>query len=120
METLIERAPAQIEGEVEDEVAMSDAPLETAASGGSSSRWRSLWRLHFYGGIFSMPFILLMAITGLVILYSQPIHDLMQGNIRAEIWSVHIGEALGLDVEHVEATVRRAIEGAQQAMRRAE
>jgi uncharacterized membrane protein len=43
-----------------------------------------------------------------------------ENNIRAEIWSIHIGEALGLDVEHVEATVRRAIEGAQQAMRRAE
>ena len=43
-----------------------------------------------------------------------------ENNIRAEIWSVHIGEALGLDVEHVEATVQRAIEGAQQAMRRAE
>ena len=43
-----------------------------------------------------------------------------ENNIRAEIWSVHIGEAIGLDVEHVEATVRRAIEGAQQTMRRAE
>jgi uncharacterized membrane protein len=43
-----------------------------------------------------------------------------ENNIRAEIWSVHIGEALGLDVAHVEATVQRAIEGAQQAMRRAE
>ena len=42
-----------------------------------------------------------------------------ENNIRAEIWSVHIGEALGLDVEHVEATVRRAIEGAQEAMKQA-
>jgi uncharacterized membrane protein len=43
-----------------------------------------------------------------------------ENNIRAEIWSVHIGEALGLDVEHVEATVRRAIEGAQEAMKSAQ
>lgn len=39
-----------------------------------------------------------------------------ENNIRGEIWSVHIGEALGLDVEHVEDIVRRAIDGAQAAM----
>ena len=43
-----------------------------------------------------------------------------ENNIRGEIWSIHIGEALGLDVEHVEEIVRRAIEGAQQAMQNAE
>ncbi len=40
-----------------------------------------------------------------------------ENNIRGEIWSVHIGEALGLDVDHIEDVVRRAIEGAQNAMR---
>jgi uncharacterized membrane protein len=40
-----------------------------------------------------------------------------ENNIRGEIWSVHIGEVLGLDVEHVEDIVRRAIDGAQAAMR---
>lgn len=42
-----------------------------------------------------------------------------ENNIRGEIWSVHVGEALGLDVDHVEDVVRRAIEGAQLAMRNA-
>ena len=42
-----------------------------------------------------------------------------ENNIRGEIWSVHIGQALGLDVDHVEDVVRRAIEGAQEAMRNA-
>jgi uncharacterized membrane protein len=42
-----------------------------------------------------------------------------ENNIRGEIWSVHIGEVLGLDVEHVEDIVRRAIDGAQAAMRNA-
>ena len=42
-----------------------------------------------------------------------------ENNIRGEIWSVHIGEALGLDVEHVEDIVRQAIDGAQMAMRNA-
>ena len=42
-----------------------------------------------------------------------------ENNIRGEIWSVHIGEALGLDVEHVEHIVRQAIDAAQEAMRNA-
>ena len=39
-----------------------------------------------------------------------------ENNIRGEIWSVHIGEALGLDTNHVEDVVRKAIAGAQAAM----
>jgi uncharacterized membrane protein len=34
-------------------------------------------------------------------------------NLRAEIWSVHIGQALGIDVEHVEEVVSAAIEGSR-------
>jgi uncharacterized membrane protein len=34
-------------------------------------------------------------------------------NLRSEIWSVHIGHALGIDVEHVEDVVHQAIAGAR-------
>jgi uncharacterized membrane protein len=34
-------------------------------------------------------------------------------NIRSEIWSVHIGQALGVDGRHVEDVVRQAIEGSR-------
>lgn len=54
-----------------------------AASEAASRQWRSVWRLHFYAGMFAMPFILLMAVTGLVILYTQPIEDLTEGGIRS-------------------------------------
>ena len=37
-------------------------------------------------------------------------------NLRAEIWSVHIGEALGIDVEHVEEVVRAAIDGSKRQL----
>lgn len=37
-------------------------------------------------------------------------------NLRAEIWSVHIGQALGIDVDHVEAVVRTAIEGSKRQL----
>jgi uncharacterized membrane protein len=34
-----------------------------------------------------------------------------ENNLRSEIWSVHIGQALGLDAEHVESVVRSAVDG---------
>src|SRR6266478_4077785 len=34
-----------------------------------------------------------------------------ENNLRSEILSVHIGQALGLDAEHVESVVRAAIDG---------
>ena len=34
-------------------------------------------------------------------------------NLRSEIWSVHIGHALGVDPAHVEEIVRQAIEGSR-------
>ena len=52
------------------------------AAADDSRRWRSVWRIHFYSGMFSMPFILLMAVTGLVILYTQPIERVTQGDVR--------------------------------------
>lgn len=48
----------------------------------ASRRWRTLWRTHFYAGIFSAPILVMFALTGLVILYTQPIQDLTQGNLR--------------------------------------
>ena len=54
----------------------------TEAVDRASRQWRSVWRLHFYAGVFAMPFILFMAVTGLVILYTQPIQDVTQGDIR--------------------------------------
>lgn len=43
-----------------------------------------------------------------------------ENNIRSEIWSVHVGHALGLDVDHVEGVVRQAIDGAAEAMKQAQ
>jgi uncharacterized membrane protein len=34
-------------------------------------------------------------------------------NLRSEIWSVHIGQALGVDPAHVEGVVRQAIAGSK-------
>jgi len=37
-------------------------------------------------------------------------------NLRSEVWSVHIGQALGIDVNHVEDVVHQAIEGAREQL----
>jgi hypothetical protein len=34
-----------------------------------------------------------------------------ENNLRAELWSVHVGYALGIDPEHVESMLRKTIEG---------
>ena len=48
----------------------------------SSKRWRQLWRVHFYAGAIAAPFLLMFAITGLIILYTQPIQDTFQKELR--------------------------------------
>ena len=47
----------------------------------ASRRWRTVWRTHFYAGVVAAPILLLLAITGLVILYTQPITDFARGDI---------------------------------------
>lgn len=48
----------------------------------ASKRWRTLWRVHFYSGVIAAPFLLMFAVTGLVILYTQPIQDGFQSDLR--------------------------------------
>ena len=62
-----------------DELGPSGPPTN---SGDASRRWRTLWRTHFYAGIISAPVLLMFALTGLVILYTQPYLDATQGHLR--------------------------------------
>jgi uncharacterized iron-regulated membrane protein len=43
--------------------------------------WRTLWRMHFFAGILSFPVLGLLAISGLVILYTGPIQRLHHGEM---------------------------------------
>jgi uncharacterized iron-regulated membrane protein len=67
---------------LDGEAIYEDVVTPQLDAGAASRRWRSMWRLHFYAGLFAMPFVLLMAVSGLVILYSQPIQDASQANLR--------------------------------------
>jgi uncharacterized iron-regulated membrane protein len=66
-----------------------------------------VWRIHFYSGIFALPFILLMATTRLVILYTQPIQDLTQN----DLYKVDVGDER-VSYEDQVAAVEEAYPGA--------
>jgi uncharacterized iron-regulated membrane protein len=92
------------------------APDTTPASQGGqpkSRTWRSLWRIHFYAGLFAFPFILLMALTGLVILYTQPLQDLSEAGKRRvtpAIESVPLNmQARGVEAEYPDATIASVV-----------
>ncbi|MEN9507360.1 MAG: hypothetical protein RI958_3286 [Actinomycetota bacterium] len=81
MTTLSDAADGSDTAERDCDPATESAP--GSDSGSSNRQWRSIWRMHFYAGMFAMPFILVMAVTGLVILYTQPIQDLTQSDLRS-------------------------------------
>jgi uncharacterized iron-regulated membrane protein len=79
------------------------AAAEAAAADRASRRWRTIWRTHFYAGLFAAPVLVMLAVTGLVILYTQPIQDLTQRDLRVVSAT---GSAKSLDAQ--EAAVAEA------------
>ena len=55
--------------------------IEPREDNRSSRMWRSIWRTHFYAGIFAAPILMLLALTGLVILYTEPIERAVNGHL---------------------------------------
>ena len=61
---------------------------------GDASVLRRIWRLHFWVGLFAAPALVLLACSGLVILYSQPLNDWLD----RDLYVVAIGpETVPLD-----------------------
>jgi uncharacterized iron-regulated membrane protein len=79
---------------------------DLAALAEKSARWRTVWRVHFYSGILSMPFMLMMALTGLMILYVQPYRELTQKDLRI----VSVGPAT-VSYDQMEQAVEKAYPG---------
>ena len=47
------------------------------ASSMASSGYRTLWRWHFYAGLFVMPFLVILAITGTIYCFQPQIEPLL-------------------------------------------
>lgn len=54
-------------------VGVEAEPAERAQRRGEAAILRRIWRLHFWVGLFAAPTLIVLACTGLIILYTQPL-----------------------------------------------
>lgn len=54
---------------------------ETSTRRGDAAVLRRIWRLHFWVGLFAAPVLVVLACSGLVILYSQPLDALLNRHL---------------------------------------
>ena len=55
----------------------TEAPRVTPTAGAVTAGYRTLWRWHFYAGLFVMPFLLVLAITGTLYCFQPQIEPLL-------------------------------------------
>lgn len=53
-----------------------------------SKLWRALWRTHFFAGLVIAPALLWFAVTGLIILYTDPVDEALNANVM----TVQVGD----------------------------
>jgi uncharacterized iron-regulated membrane protein len=57
-------------------------PPQASPSVPASALYRRVWRWHFYAGLVCLPFLALMALTGALYLYQEPIESLVYARLR--------------------------------------
>ena len=57
-----------------------DTPASSSASG--AKLYRAVWRWHFYAGLYVIPFLLMLAVTGLIILWVTAISPELGERLR--------------------------------------
>lgn len=68
---------------------------------------RRVWRLHFWVGLFAAPMLVILALSGLVILYSQPINDWLNRDlfmVQQGTTTVPLDDQLAVASSHVDQT----------------
>lgn len=80
-------------------------PLRSAQPDDLSGAYRAVWRWHFYAGVFVMPVLMLLALTGGLYLFKDEIDGLVyrdmirvpvaQGQVAPEIWAASAAKAAG-------------------------
>jgi uncharacterized iron-regulated membrane protein len=58
---------------------MNDAPEDAGAP--RSGLYRRVWRWHFFAGLFCLPFIFLLALTGALYLFNKQIDDVVYADL---------------------------------------
>jgi uncharacterized iron-regulated membrane protein len=80
---------------------------QAAPSTPESTLYRRVWRWHFYAGLVCLPFLALMALTGALYLFKDPIESLVRAGVRF----VEVKPARPLDAESLVAKARAAQPG---------
>lgn len=55
------------------------APPSAAQTARQKSLYRAVWRWHFYAGLFAIPVIVLLSVTGIIYLFKPQLYDFMYG-----------------------------------------
>lgn len=82
-------------------------PGVASATLSNAGLYRLVWRWHFYAGLICLPFLLLLAVTGALYLYKEPI----ELRVYAHLLQVDPGAAPALDAETLVAAARGAVPG---------
>jgi uncharacterized iron-regulated membrane protein len=66
---------------------MTDITVPTSsraasAAGTTSSLYRAVWRWHFYAGLFALPFLIVLAVTGALYLFHREIDGLIHADLK--------------------------------------
>jgi uncharacterized iron-regulated membrane protein len=56
--------------------------VERGERRGEAAVLRRIWRLHFWVGLFAAPILIVLACTGLIILYTQPLDLWLNRDIK--------------------------------------
>jgi len=95
---------------------MSDATLDASPRprAATSDLYRAVWRWHFYAGLFVLPFLITLAVTGAAYLFRDEIDAI----IHADIKRVEVAQTGTLSPEAIVASAVTAVPG--RAARRGE
>lgn len=55
----------------------------TIAASPTPALYRAVWRWHFYAGLITLPFMIIIAVTGGIYLYKDEINEALYGHLRA-------------------------------------
>ncbi|MBX2855464.1 MAG: PepSY domain-containing protein, partial [Rhodobacteraceae bacterium] len=61
---------------------MSDSTVADASAVSDHGLYRAVWRWHFYAGLFVLPFLILLAVTGAIYLLKDEINDFLHPELR--------------------------------------
>ncbi len=79
-----------------------------SGAGPRTERWyRAVWRWHFYAGLFCVPFVLWLSVTGAIYLFKPQIEDMLYASYRG----VAAGDAPRLAAEAIADRAVDAVPG---------